>query len=463
MIRMTRAAVSGLFGYANHEISLRPYEPTIITAPNGAGKTHLLLSIKATLALDAESLHRLPLERVELEFDSGHTVTASKRPTSEGSEVTYHLRRWTVPIEGPLTLQVTEGDDGEGSPKIPPFLEELPDGNWFDARRGRVVSGAYVRSFYRVSSATDKEQARRTNPSLVELLRELHPVLIDTKRLDAQDYLMREPSPPGRGGIRDARTGSGPSAARIVRYIDRIRAEVVSARQESVRATQSSDLSFAARALQAANARVNEKELHSRYDKIVEEYERLARNSLALGDAPLEFPTKTTPTVRRILNVFLDDWEKRLQPLIPLNQKLGTLRDILDTKLGGSGKYTTIDGEGRLGFRARGGRRIGVASLSSGEQHLVALFSLLLFSSRSGSLVLIDEPEISMHAAWKHAFLEDIARVAEVVGFQIVLATHSTAIVNGRWDLEESLPMVLPPEQDEDEGDSEIDADEIYP
>ena len=58
---------------------------------------------------------------------------------------------------------------------------------------------------------------------------------------------------------------------------------------------------------------VQEGPLHKRYDDIVDRYEDLARNSLAVGEAPLSFPEKTTPTVRRILNVFLDDWEKRLE------------------------------------------------------------------------------------------------------------------------------------------------------
>ncbi|WP_218106666.1 AAA family ATPase [Micromonospora pallida] len=80
--------------------------------------------------------------------------------------------------------------------------------------------------------------------------------------------------------------------------------------------------------------------------------------------------------------------------------------------------------------------------LSSGEQHILALFTMLLFSTSPGSIVLIDEPEISLHAAWKHAFLTDITDVAAIANLQVVLATHSSGIINGRWDLVQELAIM---------------------
>jgi predicted ATP-binding protein involved in virulence len=81
---------------------------------------------------------------------------------------------------------------------------------------------------------------------------------------------------------------------------------------------------------------------------------------------------------------------------------------------------------------------------------------MLLFSARSGSLVLIDEPEISMHAAWKHSFLDDISEVAKLSELQIVLATHSSAIINGNWDLVREIEAPVIP----DSAITEVDADE---
>ena len=52
-------------------------------------------------------------------------------------------------------------------------------------------------------------------------------------------------------------------------------------------------------------------------------------------------------------------------------------------------------------------------SLSSGEQHQLVLFHLLIFGMRPGALIMIDEPEISLHVAWQQVILRDIERIAK--------------------------------------------------
>ncbi len=77
--------------------------------------------------------------------------------------------------------------------------------------------------------------------------------------------------------------------------------------------------------------------------------------------------------------------------------------------------------------------------LSSGEQHEIILLFHLLFVYPKGAFIMIDEPEISLHAAWKIEFIEDMQDIIKVRGFDILLATHSAAIINGNWDLTVSL------------------------
>lgn len=262
---------------------------------------------------------------------------------------------------------------------------------------------------------------------------------IDTWRLDLRAAEQEFLGDWGRAPLWD----NSSAASRIRDYTEKLRLEITEARRSSIRKTQSADLSFAARALEAANLTVRESTLHERYNKTVETYEALAENGLAIGESPLPFPEKSSPTVRRILNVFLDDWDERLKPLLPVNRKLQVLREILDSKLAPSGKKTKISDQGRLSFVNSNNKSLPESHLSSGEQHLIALFTSLLFVAKTNSLVLIDEPEISLHAAWKHAFLEDISRVADINGLQIVLATHSTGIINGRWDLAEELELQI--------------------
>ena len=81
-----------------------------------------------------------------------------------------------------------------------------------------------------------------------------------------------------------------------------------------------------------------------------------------------------------------------------------------------------------------GGQPLNPSHLSSGEQHMLVLFSELLFRVESNSLVMIDEPEISLHVTWQKQFLRDLQQVTELASFDVLIATHSPQIVHDRWD-----------------------------
>ncbi|NUF39479.1 AAA family ATPase, partial [Acinetobacter lactucae] len=72
--------------------------------------------------------------------------------------------------------------------------------------------------------------------------------------------------------------------------------------------------------------------------------------------------------------------------------------------------------------------------LSSGEQHLIILLGNLIFNTKFGTLILIDEPEISLHAAWQKKLLSLISEIANINKFNILIATHSFTLINGNWD-----------------------------
>ncbi len=78
---------------------------------------------------------------------------------------------------------------------------------------------------------------------------------------------------------------------------------------------------------------------------------------------------------------------------------------------------------------------ISLSFLSSGEKQEVILLYELLFKIEEGALVLIDEPEISLHVAWQKAFLADVEKIARLQKFNVVVATHSPQIINGNWDI----------------------------
>jgi predicted ATP-binding protein involved in virulence len=73
--------------------------------------------------------------------------------------------------------------------------------------------------------------------------------------------------------------------------------------------------------------------------------------------------------------------------------------------------------------------------LSSGEQHELVMFYEFLFKVPKDSLLLIDEPELSLHIDWQQKFLKDLIEIADLAGFDVIIATHAPSIINNYWSL----------------------------
>ena len=73
-----------------------------------------------------------------------------------------------------------------------------------------------------------------------------------------------------------------------------------------------------------------------------------------------------------------------------------------------------------------------ISALSSGEKQVVALIGLLIFtpSPVRPEVLIIDEPELSLHLTWQEIFVDAILQSQP--NFQFVLATHSPTIISRR-------------------------------
>lgn len=71
--------------------------------------------------------------------------------------------------------------------------------------------------------------------------------------------------------------------------------------------------------------------------------------------------------------------------------------------------------------------------LSSGEKQMLIQVFELLFRAESGTLVMIDEPELSLHMMWQMNYLKNLSQIVQLRGFQCIVATHSPQIFNSLW------------------------------
>ena len=77
--------------------------------------------------------------------------------------------------------------------------------------------------------------------------------------------------------------------------------------------------------------------------------------------------------------------------------------------------------------------------LSSGEKQEIVLFYELIFETKSNLMLLIDEPEISLHITWQKKFLDDLLKVSKISHIKAIVATHSPQIISNHWDIQIDL------------------------
>lgn len=112
-------------------------------------------------------------------------------------------------------------------------------------------------------------------------------------------------------------------------------------------------------------------------------------------------------------------------------KRLSTLYEVIE-RAEFSDKQLKMDA--RYGLYFVGGDTIVIPeNLSSGEQHFIVQVITLLIKANPGSLILIDEPELSLHPAWQMDYLKMLQRIAQIGGYQFILATHSPQIFDYHW------------------------------
>lgn len=67
--------------------------------------------------------------------------------------------------------------------------------------------------------------------------------------------------------------------------------------------------------------------------------------------------------------------------------------------------------------------------MSSGEQNEIVMLYDMIFDLPDNSILLIDEPENSLHVAWQNMIISDLQRIADEKQLQVIIATHSPTIV----------------------------------
>lgn len=160
----------------------------------------------------------------------------------------------------------------------------------------------------------------------------------------------------------------------------------------------------------------------------------LEHDDEAIVPINLNIENRDNETLRNVLEIYIDDSYEKLSVYAELSSKLNTLIDIINKRF--NFKEFSVNKNDGFVFRSTiTKKKIPLSNLSSGEQHELVLFYELLFNTPENSLILIDEPEISLHITWQNEFINDLQEINKINKTKSIIATHSPDIINNNWDL----------------------------
>ena len=431
LLRLERIEVDRLFGIYNHKINLNLQERvTLLHGPNGVGKTIVLRMVDAILKARFGYFRAIPFARLLLDFHDGSTlVLAAIDPSNEEGGI-YELTLLKDGIEShseTLNLGVSEAASIIAERRG--FLRPHDVDTWIDIRDDELLSSSEVISRYGEPSQTREYHDREDMPWFNAFLRNANAHLIEAQRLVRIDW---ESGAPYRYVVR--RRAPSTIATVIERSQD-FRKRLDDTMAQYGRQSQTLDQSFPQRLISATDS-FTEEELQKKMAALDEKTTELI--SVGILDKTQTHPFQVEDlknidsTEARVMTLYVQDTEKKLQVLDDLANRTRLLLENVNQKF----RYKKIRLDREDGFVAASDTgQIPLSSLSSGEQHELVLHYDLLFRVPTNTIVLIDEPELSLHVAWQKKFLPDLLRIVELTDFDALVATHSPFIVGDNTEL----------------------------
>ncbi|MCC7430892.1 AAA family ATPase [bacterium] len=200
--------------------------------------------------------------------------------------------------------------------------------------------------------------------------------------------------------------------------------------------SQSLDRTIPKRLLNAKSGKnIPENELRTRFAELEKQRLKVIEAGLLEKDSeePFKLPSKIDEHTKIFLSVYLQDAEAKLSIFSEMTEKIDLMKKIVNKLF--IHKNMKISKEKGFEFLTFDNQLLSLNELSSGEKNEIVLLYELLFKVQKNSLILIDEPELSLHVYWQQEFLKDLLEITSLANIDVIIATHSPQIINDRWDL----------------------------
>ncbi|EHQ36428.1 AAA family ATPase [Methanoplanus limicola] len=408
-IKLEYIDIKGLFSKFNHKIPLENGEHiSIVTAPNGYGKTTILRLLRAVFVGNIKEIRDIPFSSAEIGFYTEEENSTERRV---------------------LTIEKSQ-----------------------DKPKGRKLPGKEMWSLHFKTCSAGKTLEYTVNPDNYsedetswELSRIIPPIPV--KFISAQRLWQNSES--GEKREDDLLTSHIPGAKRtyeltILNHSDDIKKRIQAMLNDYAASTQQLDATYPSRYMKLcyemaegllppaetiiqslSNIRLEQKKLK----KLGFLSHEPAKGEIFEID---EDEIKDETGVLAALTLYIEDTEKKYLIFSDLEKKIDLLIRIINALF--LNLSFEIRADRGFYFTVGDSERIKPERLSSGEQNQLVMYYDLIFFTDPGTLVLIDEPEISLHIVWQRQYLDYIKKITDITGSEFIIATHSPQLIHTNWD-----------------------------
>jgi len=127
-----------------------------------------------------------------------------------------------------------------------------------------------------------------------------------------------------------------------------------------------------------------------------------------------------------VMNAFLELLETRAAQQMVIASRLQNFTETMTDFF--ADKRVRISSDEGFVIETEEGDAVEERQLSSGEYHLTYLMVCALTTRRRGTVIAIDEPELSMHVSWQRRLIRALCDCALGAQPQYIFATHSPEI-----------------------------------
>ncbi len=422
---LRKIIITGLFNRFNYEINFE-FEKNnnllLLTAPNGFGKSTILRIINLFFNKNFKELEKIKFEKIIFFINDNEIIV---RKITDGR---FRTLDFTDNKNNHFIYDVKSRELRRKREIIEnsfPFLERISLHHWIDKRSNNVLTHAQVENEYGSILIDYEQQNSYIETGKDEWLNKIISSIV-------VDFISTERLLDQQGNNRLAVTQMASTISDMIK--NNIRQQfVISKRQES---------SFPQRVM-----RMLEEDRYVGVNEIVEKINKLQKFNETYNKNEIFGPINLEQDVIEklyseeisqnksfllVLHEYISDAFNKTKKFEDLAKKLDLFtKSINDLFIF---KKIEITSDGGIVVTNNEGSTISLDSLSSGEQHLLIMIGKLVFESHKNTLVLLDEPEISLHPAWQEEILKIFESIKKINNLNILISTHSPSLIGENWD-----------------------------